>query len=294
MIRYPDALDDIEAAIETVAPGWLRRADERIRLFDRIRGYSEKHEDTMLAPFWSEIKPIFVQRQHNKCIYCETILEGGEYGAIQWDLEHFRPKGRVRRWNGPQFPSPLTYDFPIGEASDIGYFMLSYTPSNYAAACKSCNSCLKSDYFPIAGGRIQAGVNPESYSAESPYLIYPLGTHDSDPAAFIKFDGPKAVPTNSRDADEQAWRKAQIIIDFFDLNREDLERRRAGWLYWAVWRCWRDSAAGDTHASQALEYLQSERSEFSNCSRCFVELCNSDFDQAKQMIAVLHETLVLG
>jgi hypothetical protein len=292
MIRYREALNNVEEAVEAVAPGWLTRAEKRAKIFEQLGSYSEKNGDQVLTPFWGEAKPVFMARQYNKCIYCESLLEGGTYGPIQWDLEHFRPKGRVRKWPGPseEVDTPLIYDFPTGGDLPNGYFRLAYCLRNYAASCKSCNSCLKSDYFPIAGNRIHAGSDPSQYEAEHPYLIYPLEPA-TDPTDLISFNGPKAVPKPNQAENPSAWRRAQVIIDFFNLNREDLDRRRSEWLYFAIWSQWQLAALGNTQASGALVKLQSDAAPFAGCSRCFVDLCNTDFLRAEQIMAILHRTL---
>ena len=272
----------------------MQRAASRSELFQQLGRYTETHGGMRLESFWGDIKPIYMRCQHNKCVYCETPLEGGAYGRIQWDLEHFRPKKLVRSWEGPkdEVGSPLTYDFPLGADLPDGYYLLSYAINNYAAACQTCNTCLKGNYFPIAGDRVQAGFDPAAYQTEQPFLVYPLGTADPDPADLIAFDGAAAVPRYTMAANPTEWRRAQVIIDFFDLNRESLQNRRARWLYTGVWYCWESASNGNLNAASALEYLQSERSEFSNCTRCFVDLLRTDFPKAQQMMAVVHETLV--
>lgn len=92
MIRYPEALTALDAAIEAEAAGWLVRARERTDIFRQQKGYLEEYTDPStgsvrtLSPFWSEIKPVYMKRQHRKCIYCEKRLEGRNFATIEWDL----------------------------------------------------------------------------------------------------------------------------------------------------------------------------------------------------------------
>jgi hypothetical protein len=81
MFRYPDALENVEAAIKKRAvkrgvPDWLKLAAERTSLFKDLGRYTEEFTDQngkrkKLYPFWGDIKLFYMQHQHNKCIYCE-------------------------------------------------------------------------------------------------------------------------------------------------------------------------------------------------------------------------------
>lgn len=147
MIRYPQALIDIEAVVADESPTWLTRARKRTALLIKLQRYTETVIDPegktqKLAPFWGDVKQIYMRRQYNKCVYCEIGLEGKEYARVQWDLEHFRPKSNVRRWR------KHTYSFSTGDDWPVGYYQLAYHLHNYAVSCKTCNSPFKSDYFP--------------------------------------------------------------------------------------------------------------------------------------------------
>ena len=84
MIRYPITLTEIEQRVDAKAPNWRRCARWRTtRLFNKGK-YEEK------SSIWSEVKPVYMAFQHNKCIYCEQRLEGGPLGTIAHDLEHYR------------------------------------------------------------------------------------------------------------------------------------------------------------------------------------------------------------
>lgn len=291
MIRYPDALENIEAALDAEAKDWLNRAAARTTLFDTVGKYIEETTDSagkkkQLAPFWSEVKPVYMRRQFNKCVYCETKLEGRQDAYVQWDLEHFRPKSNVRKW--PAEKSKLQYDFETGESSN-GYYLLAYHPYNYAAACKTCNSPYKSDYFPIAAARLNGYRNPGDYAAENAFLIYPLGTDGVDPEDLIAFVGEKAEPKSTQAEDLWKWRQGRVMIDFFGLNRDGLTCDRAAWLRYAVWPNVGGAERGDLDALKALERFQSERAPFTNCAKCFLELCRTDRLAVERMIPKLEE-----
>src|SRR5207342_665422 len=93
-----------------------------------------------------------------KCAYCERKLEAEEYGKGEQDVEHFRPKNSVRSWH---LPAELAQQgVALGSVANpsSGYYLLPYHLFNYCAACKPCNSAIKSDYFPIAGAYRLTGV----------------------------------------------------------------------------------------------------------------------------------------
>jgi hypothetical protein len=109
-----------------------------------------------------------------------------------------------------------------------GYFLLSYHPFNYAAACKPCNSALKRDYFPIADAYNLIGEDPKQLKKEKPYLIYPIGDWDTDPEQLIRFHGVSPQPVAVKGYRRH---RALVTIEFFELDnvnrRKNLIRERA-------------------------------------------------------------------
>ena len=266
MIRYPLTLTEIEQRIDAKIPNWRSRA--RLRTTRLIN--KGKYEES--SSIWSEVKPVYMAFQHNKCIYCEQHLEGGPLGTIAHDLEHYRPKGNVRAW-------PIVagrYPFTTGDASD-GYYRLAYHLGNYAASCKVCNSLLKLDFFPIAASRIADQNAPADYAAELPFLCYPIGTADEDPKELLSFtispDGPIAIPKHSETEDADHWRRAMIMIDFLDLNRAGLRVSRSMSLL-AIWETYKNAKRGDVGSSTTLAIFTSPRAPHTSCAQRFVELCD--------------------
>ena len=277
MIRYEVTLKQIVERVDVIAPTWHERAWRRTEGFIALGRYEES------SSIWSEIKPVYMALQHNKCAYCEQSLEGGRKGTIAHDLEHFRPKGNIRAW-----PEELgRYSFPTGDASTVGYFRLAYHLGNYLTSCKVCNSQYKSDFFPIAATRVAGGANPGNYSAEGAYLIYPIGLGDADPEDLILFEGVEAKP---RYADGIAWRRAQVMIDFFELNRQELQEDRAWWLL-ATWFVFLKADDGDPLAQQHLARLTSPQAAHTSCLRQFVSVCRNNQDQARQLAVLSGEII---
>jgi hypothetical protein len=217
VIRYSVSRAQLRARIDEAHPSWSKRAAERTTKFRKLRRYEES------SSIWSEVKDVFVVAQSNKCVFCERQFENPEYGLIEYDVEHFRPKSSVRPWPDSS-QHGLSYDFKTGQAAS-GYYWLAYEPSNYAASCKNCNTPLKSNYFPIAAKRAKRLSSWGTLRAEKAFLCYPLGDLDDDPEDLVTFIATTAIPASS-DSDKK--RRALVIIDFFELNkRQYLHHQRA-------------------------------------------------------------------
>ena len=189
MIRYPITLAELEQLVDATDPRWRGKAKKRLARFKTDKKYNEK------SGIWSDIKRIYVELQYRKCAYCEKQLEGPRYGLIEHDVEHFRPKSSVAAWPLGERAAKLKYRFATGGKSERGYYLLSYHLLNYCTACKSCNTPLKSNHFPVSRKRGPMDADaPEQLSGEGPLLIYPIGDIDSDPEDLITFQGVVAVP----------------------------------------------------------------------------------------------------
>ncbi|HLQ93501.1 MAG TPA: hypothetical protein VK148_26055 [Xanthobacteraceae bacterium] len=217
MIRYDYAPEQIEAAVNALDGQWRVRAAERTKAIVKKKRFDES------SSIWSDVKPVFIALQNRKCIFCERQFESAEYGRIEHDLEHFRPKSAVKPW--PPRNWATTYTISTGAESPAGYYWLAYDLGNYAAACKVCNSPLKADHFPIADKRVTTKRTIARLQEEMPYLCYPIGRYDDPPESLVTFIATTAVP-----AARSGHRKlrGEVIIDFFQLNvREQLHRERA-------------------------------------------------------------------
>ena len=278
MIRYPIPPDELRARIEAEAPGWLADASNRTERFRRAGRYYET------SPNWSRIKPVYMRLQHCKCAYCERLLATEDFGgAIEHDLEHYRPKNGVLEWPSEAVVRDrrISYRFATGDAFPKGYYLLAYHVLNYATACKKCNSPLKASYFPIAGpGRLQ-GDDPADLRDEQPFLLYPLGDLDEDPEEILTFIGINPVPGVKRGP---RWRRARVTIDFFELaQREELWRERAEKIV-ALFLALQFVRSGDEVdrdlATRAIEKLLSPSSPHTNCGRAFHRLYTEDRNRA--------------
>ena len=200
MIRYPVTKKKLESLISATKADWLTRPALRTEDFRKQGYYSEK------KGMWSEVKAVYMRLQGNgKCAYCEREMESVALGKVEQDVEHFRPKGRVKAWKAPKALTDAGVVFTDAPAPGKGYYLLPYHIFNYAAACKPCNSTLKKDYFPIAGTYDLDAEDPTQLANEKAYLIYPIGSWDDNPEdldrvsrSFPATGGPHWVQTPSR------------------------------------------------------------------------------------------------
>ena len=281
MIGYRISRQDLEALIEAEKPGWLQRAANRTKSFRQKGRYDEK------SSIWSDVKPVYMRLQGNcKCAYCERKLESIDYGKVEQDVEHFRPKGRVRLWRMPKRLEDQGINATGVPNEDRGYYLLPYHPFNYAAACKPCNSALKKDYFPIAGDYDLEGEDPSDLLREKPYLIYPIGDFDRAPEQLIHFHGvsPQAVTGSGH---ERA--RALVTIEVFKLDdetkRKNLIRERAVIIV-ALYPQLEKLANGATGAVRAeaqkiVGGFTAPNSAHTNCARSFRQLFERDPTEAK-------------
>ncbi len=279
MIRYSITKAELEAAIEREKRGWLTKTQRKTEGF---RAAGEFNEPTSRNS-WSEIKAAYIRLQQNKCAYCERSFGHDRRSRIEHDVEHFRPKSSVKAW--PMEGSKLSYNFATGDTSDKGYYLLAYNIFNYTTACKTCNSILKVNYFPVMSARKFNSDDFAKLKTERPLLIYPLGELDDDPEELITFEGVLPVPKFKRG---DRYRRARVTIDLFELDtREDLLKARAGIILslWAALRLLQTAgAAADDRADaqKIVELAKSSASPHTNCARAFSKLYEQNFAKARQ------------
>jgi hypothetical protein len=290
MIRYPIEPQVLIDRIAQHKPTWLGRAEQRTQQYLQAQTY------TGGAEFWGEIKDVYIDLQHEKCAYCETWLQGKAHASKVHEVEHFRPKSKVRAW--PNRKKPAWRDFPpdiaTGAGHDTGYFALAYHPFNYAIACTRCNSSLKSDHFPVRGARQPSLLDPSTAHAEDALLVYPISHIDDDPRTLICFEGVLAVPVHASGPQHE---RALTIIWFFDLNHQDLTTRRAGRIF-NLWAALETRRLADTEtrrklAQRVIAKHLGPSAEFSSCLSDFAQLYANQRDRADE-VAELASRLIPG
>jgi len=275
MIRYPITRPALEVLITTQSGDWLTRAAERTKEFKKLGRFEEK------SSIWSEIKPVYMKLQGDgKCAYCERQMESPGSGKVEQDVEHFRPKGNVKAWKAPKKLKDLGIPFTAIPGNKKGYHLLAYQLWNYAAACKPCNSALKSDRFPIAGNYDLAGTDPAKLKGEKAYLVYPIGDLDTDPEKLIGFNGtsPVAVAKSGHSKN-----RAMVTIEFFKLDdpeeRKNLYRDRSILimaLFPLLEKTKVGTAAQKAKVKKTVEGFLKPELKHLNCAKSFVSLFKSD------------------
>ena len=280
MIGYPRTLQQLKDGIEASVPGWLGRAKART---DECEA-AGKH---IGSPFWSEVKDFYRELQgEHKCAFCERKLPTGGIGAYEHDIEHFRPKGRVKTWPTPDELDDVTFAEPPDP--NTGFYMLAYHPLNYSVACKACNEGLKKDFFPIEGSYKLDAKSPPGMTNEKPLLIYPLAATGAKPEDLIVFNGP--VPMAAK-ADGYDNRRARVTIEFFRLGdaneRKDIivERSKIIITLKMLLQTSLSNTASAADKADALDLIvayTSDKASHANCARCYKRLFETD--QAAAMI----------
>lgn len=277
MIKITTSKAELEQEVDRIAATWRTRAKKRTRKFLQLGYFKEK------TNIWGEVKTVFRKVQYEKCAYCERKFSSEEFGSSEYDLEHYRPKGRITAY--PTSADGVNYNFSTGDTRDTGYYWLAYDLENYAAACKICNQGLKADRFPIEGTRGVATQNvTELNTAELPLLIFPL---QDDPAEYIDFIGatPKAKFTQGRE-----FRRALVTIDFFcladsrreELNRERFEVIRELYLHYDIIQTSKSNSIKQL-AKSIMTALCLEKSKHTACARAYTLLLEQDAMKAWQI-----------
>jgi hypothetical protein len=287
MVRYDITPAQLSTNINAERPAWLNTAKQKTAAI-KARGFYDKETD---GQGWGDIKGVYMQLQANKCAYCERKLSGPPYGNREHDVEHFRPKSRLRAWPhathkhlmDAQTGQLKNYGFPLGLPEETGYAQLAFHPLNYSTACARCNQSLKSDFFPVRAKRQLRQGSPAKMKTEKALLIYPLGRIDDDPRHLITFAG--ILPKPVSDAGF-ARERAEVTIDFFALDSEDLAEERADILK-SLYFPLRVISAGNAHQDYAdavttIQLANSPLAPHSTCSYAFTSLFQANPGLAKE------------
>jgi hypothetical protein len=156
-----------------------------------------------------EVKAALEKLFHNKCAYCE----GDPASEAPWDVEHYRPKGRVQE-----------------NANHSGYYWLAYEWTNLLPSCVFCNqrrvdqptfdepialpAAGKLDQFPLADETRRAMGPDDPLENEEPLLLNPC--LDQDCESRFRYDILGEI-FSADDADQRAVKTIEIC---------NLKRRR--------------------------------------------------------------------
>lgn len=282
-----DAINQ-ELGSQAKQDSWWRRAHADFQRAVQERRFEKTHA------YWSEIKGAFIELQHHKCAYCERPMAQGPNRAIDYDVEHHRPKSQTQAWPDAATVQRLKITYQVGQGRARGYPELAHQPSNYAVACKVCNSPLKADHFPLLGQAHQDSYDiAELNRVEQPAIPLPLGDWGEDPSGFLDFEGFVAVAGS---ADPAQRLRAQVVIDFFELNlRPDLLLGRAqaiALLHEHLRETQQPVLAHDV--AQAQAWLQADLADsapYAAAARAFAKLNGRNPARAREVARLAHQYL---
>ena len=205
-------------------PEWVKWHGDADTAIDTIKklykpGTKVTVDDVLYKRAMDFLLPLF----SNKCAYCESLITNTHPG----DVEHYRPKGRLKEIDGKIVKISLDGQ----EMDHPGYWWLCYEWRNLLPSCIDCNrrrnhtdevnegkiAAGKADIFPIDGKR---AIKPDDpLPDESPLLLDP--TEDGfDPEDHFEFENSGLLKTKSK--------RAQVSCDLLGLNlREELVKQRS-------------------------------------------------------------------
>lgn len=294
MIHYPISVEALVDAINTALGSQSRQDDWWFRAHaDFLRAIKDRRFISAQA-YWGEVKGAFMALQENKCAYCEQPMPQGSKSSIAYDVEHYRPKSSTKAWPDAKTRQRLAIGYDVGQGRARGYPELAHHPCNYAVACKVCNSPYKSDCFPILGKADEDEFDVAALkAAERPALPLPLGTWGEDPGSFLTFEGFIALPASP---DPALRRRAEIVIDFFELNRRaDLLLGRATaitLLYQQLKEVQKPELAADAVEAQAwVDACLVDGAPFSGAARAFHRTYKADPSKAVDIVRLANRYL---
>ena len=171
-----NTVDDTGVAIN---PGddWFQLASTATETAIEERG---NHTADKSVYAHTEVRRALEALFHDKCAYCETKMSA----SADWDVDHFRPKGRVAERR----------DHP-------GYYWLVYSWENLYSSCQHCNQLRKdrprwadpvelpaqgkADRFPLEDESSRAMSPADRCDDEARLLIDPCS---DDPAEYLGYD----------------------------------------------------------------------------------------------------------
>lgn len=203
-----DRLDD-EGRPVRPDDAWFSKALEATETAKREGDRHQVQEHVYRHP---SVKVALEELFYRKCAYCETPLS-----EVGWQVEHFRPKGRVAE----------RLDHP-------GYYWLAYEWTNLYPSCAPCNQKLedkptwddpesgtahgKADQFPLDDEATRAMSHEDSLGSEKPLLLDPCADQPEEHLIYTPLG--EIGPTREGD------RRVETSLTVFHLTRRRLRDRR--------------------------------------------------------------------
>jgi hypothetical protein len=206
-VRCPD-LDD---------PTWTVWRDEARKAIATLEEHYGHGAIEIREELYKHAMPFLLRIFEGKCAYCESLITNTQPG----DVEHYRPKGRIKEMNG------TIVKIKGSQTEHPGYWWLCYEWSNLLPSCIDCNrrrfqgddgqAAGKADLFPIAGTRAEKPSDP--LSMEQALLLNPTEERFNPADHFDFLQDGKVAPKTPR---------ATTSCELLGLNlREKLVGQRA-------------------------------------------------------------------
>jgi uncharacterized protein (TIGR02646 family) len=229
-------IDDLGKTIEPNQP-WR---DESIR--QRTRAESDGPHHVVTDHYkTAHLRAVLVELFNNKCAYCETP----NLNQSDWNVDHFRPKGRVSE-----------------DDEHPGYYWLAYEWTNLYPACVFCNqrridrptyadqtsgpSKGKLDQFPLEPGSLRASSHHDADVEERPAILDPCV---DEPERHLSFKVEGTV--HALDASP----KGDPSIEVFALDRQTLTKCRKDFLTKLATNVEQNISNGDTRERALVNAL---------------------------------------
>jgi hypothetical protein len=211
-LNIPAAREEALKVLSEVLLGWPEEL--RSEFIEGLRDETWAHPEVLAA-----LRSIV----GNKCWYSETHLEGADP-----NVDHFRPKGRVREVDPELNNTKKTSD---------GYWWLAFDQQNYRLAAMHANQRRidkntaggKWDYFPIRGGRSTEGT-PWPNIHEDILALDPCAAIDVALLAFDPDGNPCPARTNDKEPDPRDVERVKATVWLYHLNKKEISNRRRDYV----------------------------------------------------------------
>ena len=183
---------------------------------DLVKQYDPGEDVAVEKELYRPAMPFLLRLSNEKCAYCESVITSNHPG----DVEHYRPKGRIRDKDG----KIVMVQLDGKEVPHPGYWWLAYEWSNMLPSCIDCNrrrnhtdgSAGKADCFAINGKR--AVLPQDDITGENPLLLDPSAEGFESTEHFEFHEDGSVKPLTDR---------ALYSCDLLGLNvREQLKKQR--------------------------------------------------------------------
>lgn len=166
---------------------WQAWRDEARQAMEKlVNQYHPFDEVRLRDELYKQAMPFLLKLFRDKCAYCETNIASNQPG----DVEHYRPKGRIRDEEG----KILKIKVEDREIEHPGYWWLAYDWRNLLPSCIDCNRrrrhgsedvpAGKAECFAVRGKR--AVLPDDDLSQEQALLLNP-SVEGFDPKRHFEF-----------------------------------------------------------------------------------------------------------